>query len=80
MSKVVVPLTELTERLEGRIVELRGGFGFQRKVRVMGFREGKKIRVISVQPAGGPLTIEIGGSRITIGRGMAQRIFVEVEQ
>ena len=54
MSKVIVPLTELTERLEGRIVELRGGFGFQRKVRVMGFREGKKIRVISVQPAGGP--------------------------
>ena len=46
----------------------------------MGFREGKKIRVISAQPAGGPLTIEIGGSRITIGRGMAQRIFVEVEQ
>ena len=79
MPRVIVPLTELTGGLEGRIVELKGGFGFQRKVRVMGFREGKKVRVISVQPAGGPLTIEIGGSRITIGRGMAERIFVEVE-
>ncbi|HEX08503.1 iron transporter FeoA [Euryarchaeota archaeon ex4484_162] len=79
MIKNIIPLLNLREGKEGKIVELRGGFGFQRKIRVMGLREGKKIRIVSIQPAGGPITIEAEGNMVTIGRGMAQRIFVEVE-
>jgi len=80
MAKNIVPLLKLREGEEGKIVDLKGGFGFQRKIRVMGLREGKKIRVISIQPVGGPITVGVGSNIVTIGRGMAQRVFVEVDQ
>lgn len=78
MIKRIVPITDLKRGEQGMVVELSGGLIFQRKLRVMGIREGKKVKIISIQPVGGPVTIEIGGCKITLGRGMAERIFVEV--
>jgi ferrous iron transport protein A len=74
----IVPLLNLQIGEEGRIVDIRGGFGFQRKLRTMGLREGKTVKMISIQPIRGPITISVGGCTITLGRGMAKRIFVEV--
>ena len=71
-------LHNLSVNQRARILELSGGFGFKRKLRVMGIREGQIIKVISRQPFRGPFTIAIGGSNITIGRGMANKITVEV--
>ena len=71
-------LSNLSVNQRARITELNGGFGFQRKLRVMGIREGQIIKVVSRQPFRGPFTIAIGGSNITIGRGMANKIAVEV--
>ncbi len=71
-------LSQLTVNQRARIINLNGGFGFQRRLRVMGIREGQIIKVVSRQPLRGPFTIAIGGSHITIGRGMANKIVVEV--
>lgn len=73
-------LTALSRGKEGKIVRLEGGHGFQRKLRVMGIREGKLVKVLTVQPFRGPLVIEIEGRRTTLGRGMAQRIWVESDK
>jgi len=73
-----IPLSMLPYAKEARIVALEGGHGFQRKMRVMGLREGKIVRMITRQPLRGPVTIEVDGIQITIGKGMAQRIVVEV--
>jgi len=74
----IIPITMVPYAKKARIVEIRGGHGFQRKMRVMGLREGKILRVVTKQPLHGPLTIETGGSQVTIGMGMAKRILVEV--
>ena len=58
------------------ITKLEGGRGCQRKLRTMGIREGKHIRVVTKHPFVGPLVVEVDGRKTTIGRGMAQRIFV----
>ena len=77
MEKITV-LSQLAINQRARIININGGFGFQRRLRVMGVREGQIIKVISRQPFRGPFTISIGGCNITIGRGMANKIAVEV--
>ncbi len=71
-----IPLTHLKEGEVARIVNLRGGRVFQRRLRTMGIREGKNIKIVTKHPMGGPLVIDIGGRNTTIGRGMAGRIRV----
>jgi len=73
-----IPLTMIPYAKKVRIVEIRGGHGFQRKMRVMGLREGKIVKVVTKQPLHGPITIDMGGSQVTVGMGMAKRILVEV--
>lgn len=75
-----IPLTQLREGQKARITRLEGGYGFQRNVRTRGIREGKVVEVVTRHPIGGPIVIEIDGRETAIGRGMAKRIFVEVEQ
>lgn len=55
------------------------GCSFQRKLRTMGIREGKKLKVVAVHPFAGPLVLDIDGRQITLGRSIAQRIMVRVE-
>lgn len=72
-------LTKMKEGEEGEIVELYDGRGFQRKVGIMGIREGKKIRKITGHPLGGPVVVEVEGSgQTSMGYGMADKIIVDV--
>ena len=77
MNATPIPLTNLRQNQKAKIVRLEGGHGFQRKLRVMGLREGQTIMIISHQPFRGPLTIKTNGCQMTLGRGMAHKILVE---
>jgi ferrous iron transport protein A len=72
------PLSNLSTNKTARIVQILGGHGILRRLHVMGIREGQKIKIISKQPFRGPVTVEVCGSQMTLGRGMAHRILVEV--
>lgn len=63
---------------KGVITRIVGGHGRQRHLRAIGIREGKRVRILTKQPARGPLVIEIDGSQIAIGRGMAAGVLVEI--
>jgi ferrous iron transport protein A len=78
MMCLEIILNNLKEGQSGRIVRLEGGQHFQRKLRTIGIREGKKILVLAKQPLGGPIVVEIDGRDTTIGRRMAGRIIVEL--
>jgi ferrous iron transport protein A len=77
VSKKITLLAHLNQSERGRIIEIKGGFNFQRKMCTMGLREGSILRVVSKQPLMGPITIATGNCHMTIGRGMAQKIVVE---
>jgi ferrous iron transport protein A len=70
-------LAHLPPKTKAKIVSIHGGHHFNRRMCVMNFREGQIVEVVSKQPFRGPLTISIGNCKMTIGRGMAHRIFVE---
>ncbi len=71
-------ITDIETGKAATIIKLSGGYTFQRRLRTMGVREGKIIRVITKHPLNGPLVVEVENRKTTIGRRMAQRIMVEV--
>ena len=56
------------------------GWGFRRRLEDMGLTPGTKVTVVKSAPFKGPLEIYVRGSRLAIGRGMAERIFVEAKR
>jgi len=46
----------------------------------MGLTPGTKVTVVKSAPFNGPLEVYVRGSRLAIGRGMAERILVEVKR
>ncbi|MEM1513504.1 MAG: FeoA family protein [Candidatus Thermoplasmatota archaeon] len=74
-----ISLTDLEIGKEGKIVRIEGGFGFKRRLRNVGLRENKIIRKVASHPLNGPIVVEIDGREISIGRGMARKIFVEIK-
>jgi ferrous iron transport protein A len=58
-----------------RVVRLDGGEGFRDKVISLGVIPGKTLRVQSYSRRG-PLVVQLEGSRVAIGRELAERILV----
>jgi len=56
-----------------------GGDGpWERKLESIGILVGRRIRKIACQPFGGPVVIEVNGSKISLGQKIASKIEVEV--
>jgi len=78
MKKQLCSLGQLSVNDIGRVYDIEGGYGFQRKLNTMGIRKDQVIKIISRQPFRGPITVKVCGCMMTIGRGMANNIIVEV--
>ena len=73
-------LTQLKQDDVATVTAFHGGCAFQQRLRSVGIKEGKTVRVVACHPFSGPLVVEVDGKQITLGRGMAQRIAVAQEQ
>jgi ferrous iron transport protein A len=74
------PLISLETGTSALIIRLEGGHGFQNKMRVIGIREQKTIRLVAKHPFNGPVVVEVDGREITIGRRMAEHIITTVPE
>ena len=59
-----------------RVTALEGG-GVQARLLQHGLFVGDRLRVLRAAPLKGPLLIEVNGREIALGRGIAEKIFVE---
>jgi ferrous iron transport protein A len=71
-------LLDLEPGMQGTVTRFTGTPGFVRKLRTIGIREGKTLTVIARHPLGGPVVVEVDGREVTLGRGMAGRVIVDV--
>jgi len=78
MNKKKTVLAHLPINKKAIITELHGGGHFNRRMCAVGLRKGQTVETISKQPFMGPLTIQVGKCKMTIGRGMAHKIYVEM--
>ena len=69
-------LTQLRIGEKARIVAIGGGRGLRQKLFLRGLFEGKVVRMVSNY---GPVTVEVNGSIVAIGRGMARKIIVTTD-
>jgi len=83
-----VPLTALKDGETAILTSIKAGhgrgqgrgWGFEKRLMDMGLTPGTKVTVVKSAPFHGPLEILVRGSRLALGRGMAERIFVEREK
>ena len=76
MPGKLLPLAFLPEGSRALIREIRGGYGVSRRLAELGFTLNAEVKVVrSSSP--GPILVEIKGSRIALGRGIAMKILVE---
>jgi DtxR family Mn-dependent transcriptional regulator len=87
-EKTEVPLTSLRDGETAIVTSIkmacgkgRGrGWGFAKRLMDMGLTPGTRVIVVKSAPFHGPLEILVRGSRIALGRGVAERIFAEIEK
>jgi len=77
--KTSPPLTLLSMREgeSGYILEVGGGADFQGKLKAMGLYPGRHIAKRSGESSGGPVIVEVMGTRVALGRGMAAKVSVK---
>lgn len=88
VRKREVPLTALKDKETGTVTSIRTGrgrgrgkgWGFEKRLMDMGLTPGTKVTVVKSAPFHGPVEVLVRGSRLALGRGMAERIFVEITQ
>ncbi|MDY6881493.1 MAG: FeoA domain-containing protein [Desulfatiglans sp.] len=62
--------------MEVTVTDIIGGRGVRSRLYSMGFTPGTKLTVLKGE-GGGPVMVAVRGSRVAIGRGMANKITVE---
>lgn len=72
-----LPLAFLGENEEAVIVEVDGGRGLTRRLMELGFVRGAKVKVLRSHSPG-PILVEVSGSRVALGKGVASKILVEL--
>ncbi|MFC1901234.1 ferrous iron transport protein A [Chloroflexota bacterium] len=77
-DKEQVSLSKMDAGQTGTVVDIRGGQNVTSRLNALNIRIGKEITKISSMLMRGPVTIEVGNSRVAIGYGMANRIIVEI--
>jgi len=75
-----VSLAELGVGKKAKIASLEGGIEFQKKIASLNIRIGKEIETIAAQPFAGPIIIKVNNRRVTLGRGLALKVIVEVTE
>lgn len=78
MGKLIA-IADMSSGQKGRIVQIDGGYGMIHKLDTMGIRVGNEVQKVTGQLMRGPIMLRQGNTRIALGFGMAQRIWVEIK-
>jgi ferrous iron transport protein A len=59
-----------------RVVEIQGGWGIRQRLNRLGIHPGDKIVVRRSGIMGGPILVQVHGTEVAVGRGMARKVLV----
>jgi DtxR family Mn-dependent transcriptional regulator len=78
-NQKLVSIGNLKQGQCGKIFFIRGGHNVLQRLLDMGLTPGTEICVGRVGPLGGPVELSVRGSKLALGKGVASKVFVEVE-
>ncbi|MGQ9647515.1 MAG: FeoA family protein [Thermodesulfobacteriota bacterium] len=74
---MLTTLDQIYENSQARVVDIRGGPGVRQRLSQMGIHPGDVITILRFGALRGPILIEIHGSQVALGRGIASKVIVE---
>ncbi|MFO7850824.1 MAG: FeoA family protein [Spirochaetia bacterium] len=74
-THTLTSLSKLKRNETCRVISMAGGEGMRSKMHQLGIHGAETLRVAQ-NPGFGPLVVEVGGTRLIIGRKMAERLWV----
>ena len=74
----MMPLSMVSPGEQVQVVSVSAGWGLQRRLADMGLTPGLKVRVVRSHRFGA-LVLDVRGSRLALGRGLARKIMVKNE-
>jgi Fe2+ transport system protein FeoA len=72
-------LTELEDGQTGIIVSVQGGKILTKRLADLGITSGTEVKVIRRTLFSGPIQVEVAGSRLVLGHGLASKIMVDLK-
>ena len=72
-------LDQLQLRHQARVILIDGGHGVRAHLNSLGINIGDWVRVMERAPFGGPVLIEVHGTRFAVGRALAGKVQVDHE-
>jgi DtxR family Mn-dependent transcriptional regulator len=79
-KQIPVSISQLKKGERGKVSFIRGEHKVLQRLSDMGLTPGTEVTVVKSAPFHGPLEILVRGSRLALGRGMTEIIFVEAEK
>ncbi len=73
----MLPLAMIAEGEDVQLVNIIGGRVLRKRLADLGLNPGMSLKVVQVDPQG-PMILAVKDSRIALGRGMAQKVMVEL--
>lgn len=70
-------LDQIHENKKATVTNIQGGQGIRQRLGQMGIHPGDTIMMLRYGALRGPILIEIHGSQVALGRGIASKIIVE---
>lgn len=71
-------LADLKAGERAEIINFRGGRRAVKRLADLGLSPGTEVKVTKRAPLWGPLEIEVRGSRLALGRGLARKVIVRL--
>lgn len=75
----MVKLTDVREGQTVVVCDFAAGQGLEGKLQRYGLFRGDRLRLVRSAPLRGPLLVELEGRELALGRGMAEKILVEMD-
>lgn len=66
-------------RRQARVILIDGGHGIRAHLNTLGIHVGDWLTVVERAPFRGPVLVEVNGTRVAIGRGIASKVSVDIE-
>jgi ferrous iron transport protein A len=70
-------LDKIAEDRKTKVIDIQGGAGVRQRLSQMGIHPGDIVTILRYGALRGPLLIEIHGSQVALGRGIASKVIVE---
>jgi ferrous iron transport protein A len=75
----MLPLDTVGVRKQVRVIAIEGGHRVRSHLNTLGIHVGDWLTVVERAPFRGPVLVEINGTRLALGRGVAAKVQVEMD-